>query len=176
LYTEKLVDLGSENSNGDNCLTVAAASNQLKIVMWLTHVYKPDINFQNAAKQSALAIAAYWGHSKMVQFLLTVPGIKIDHSGYFGVTALHQAAYYGHLNIVRVLVHAGADHKLIGDGKTPVCSAVFNNKIEIVQWFLRRKLVDLSNPNLMHTAECLGRLGIMKVLLQYGKQQHDVLP
>ena len=142
--------MGSENSNGDNCLTVAAASSQLKMIMWLTHVYKPDINFQNASKQSALLLASYWGNVKMVQFLLTVPGIKIDSFGYGGVTALHQAAYDGHLQIVRVLVHAGADCNLLGNGMTAVASAVFNNKIKEI---CNLKLLQIENCHfLLHSA------------------------
>lgn len=168
LFTEHLVDIGSENTNGDNCLTIATASNQLKMIMWLIHVHKPDLNFQNTDMQSVLVIAAYWGHVKIVQYLLTQPGIKINHPGYGGVTALHQAAYHGHLRIIRLLVKVGADCNLLGNGMTPVCSAVFNNKIKVVDWFLRHDLVDISDPQLMFIGASLGRIEIMKLMFKYG--------
>jgi len=107
-----------------------------------------DVN-QATTKESwtALCLAAKNGNGSVVKALLAhkgPPPIDLNQACPDQWTALNFASHFGHLEIVEWLVEAGASkEKPNREGFTPLAQAVSSDRLEVVQYLLKRG----ANPN-----------------------------
>jgi ankyrin repeat protein len=131
--------------NADDFVSAAAAGDEAKLQSFIQSGI--DINVTNKYGYSALMWAAGQGRSNIVQSLLS-RGAVIDKTSSDGSTALFFAAQEGRMNVVPLLLAKGASLKARkADGWTPFICAAAYNQVELLEFFLLEKGVDVEETD-----------------------------
>ena len=140
-----------------------------------------DINGINNSKENKtclLADVVADNNIDGVVALLSLPQLKIDtHSGN-GVTALRIACARGHESIVTLLLNAGANPNIIGEGgSTPFLRSMIYSRYTIVQKLLSYGIIDIKiqdskGHSALHHAAMLKKSGIICQLLMLGADKN----
>lgn len=136
------------------------------------------INDSNKNKACLLADVVKDNNIDGVIALLSLPQLKIDtHSGN-GVTALRIACARGYESIVTLLLNAGANPNIIGDGgSTPFLRSMVYSRCTIVQKLLSHGIIDIkiqdsNGHSALHHAAILKKSGIICQLLMLGADKN----
>jgi uncharacterized protein len=94
-----------------------------------------DVTSRDSFNGTGLIRAAERGYPRIVRRLLATD-IEVDHVNRLGWTALHEAIVLGdggpsHVRVVELLVDAGADVNLPGDGQSPLAQATSRGYTQI---------------------------------------------
>ena len=125
---------------------------------------------------TALMVASQLGHTEVVRTLLEA-GAPTQSQDIYGLTALHKAANRGRLEVVKVLLAASADPNLQSElGNTPLNNRLHNlpEALELTKTLLGAgadpNLPDYSQRTALHNAATVGRLEVVKVLVEAGAE------
>lgn len=135
-----------------------------------------DVNQTDADGRTALHIAASQGKLKISKMLVNDLGADINAKDRFGGTPIDDAVRMGHNQVVAFLAAKGAiggKTSTIPDDAAMACDAAANGNAECLRSLVKRKCninaaaQDKRTP--LHLAACLGKLPIVKILLEEGK-------
>lgn len=120
----------------------AAYFGYLEYVKRLVEAYHADIHTKDYYQNTPLHGAARQGHLEIVKYLMSL-GADAMSRNHLGYTPFQEAAARGHLNVVKLFV------KMVGNGftkideSTPLHSAAYTGKIQIVEFLIMHK----ADPN-----------------------------
>ncbi|XP_040012311.1 ankyrin repeat and death domain-containing protein 1B [Xiphias gladius] len=138
----KHLDLETDNSfdnkemllDGEKQFMEAAKRNDVETMKTLGRGL--NANARNVHNRTALHYAVAGKNKEAVQFLLQ-RRVKVDQKDKYGVAPIHLAAWFGSLEILKLLVQAGAEHKVENEeGQNIMHCAAINNHTEIVEYII----------------------------------------
>ncbi|XP_029367255.1 ankyrin repeat and death domain-containing protein 1A [Echeneis naucrates] len=95
-----------------------------------------NANAKNVHNRTALHYAVAGKNMEAVQLLLQ-RRVKVDQKDKYGVAPIHLAAWFGSLKILKLLVQAGAEHKVENEeGLNMMHCAAINNHTDIVEYII----------------------------------------
>ncbi|XP_071338846.1 ankyrin repeat and death domain-containing protein 1A isoform X2 [Trachinotus anak] len=112
----------------------AAKRNDVETMRTLGKGLNP--NAKNVHNRTALHYAVAGKNKEAVQLLLQ-RRVKVDQKDKYGVAPIHLAAWFGSLEILKLLVQAGAEHKVENEeGLNIMHCAAINNHTDIVEYII----------------------------------------
>ena len=183
LLLERGVDPNARRKNKDIPLHWAAFQGRLEIVqLLLNHGANPNAEDEDASTPLHKVSSGKYGsreHGVGIARLLLEHGVDIHARTKFHATALHRAAFSGKFDIVQLLLEHGANPNAENmHGEIPlhlVSRGKYDSKeysVGVVRQLLERDVdvnaLDKDRNTPLHTASCLGRLEIARVLLDRG--------
>eukprot|EP00126_Sphaerothecum_destruens_P012578 Sdes_comp21552_c0_seq1m20166 len=117
-----------------------ASQNGFEDIVLLLIQHGADINYEGIRFSTALMRASNEGHIDVVRVLLEC-GANVNYEGQTGDTALMNSIVGGHFDIFKLLINSGADinyEGLRGRGFTPLMSATFHQREEMVAYLISR--------------------------------------
>ena len=103
----------AEKQVEDNIFIMAAARNDIKVVMGYVDKGQELSVLHTELQYTALHAAADFGAAAVVEFLLTIGFNPNIRDARLGRTALHFAAQNGRSEIIRILLDNGADRSIV---------------------------------------------------------------
>jgi len=89
---------------------------------------------------------ASWKNYETIVKLLVDKKANLQHCDFQKRTPLHEAAFYGHMNLVTYFLDQGHPMDCLDDfGQTPLFRACDANRIEVIDYLIKRK----AEPNLL---------------------------
>ena len=170
-----LIDKGSDvdrrNSDGVNCLHIAAGNCHLHLCKILLEFYKLDLHLIDYNGWSVLHFAAKAGDLVLFQYLIG-KGSDVYRRNRDGMNCLHIAAEDGHLRLCKVLLeNYKLNLELIDDyGCSVLLCAAKSGNLALVQYLIEKggnvDIQDRNGMNILHIAANNGHLRLCKVLLE----------
>ena len=141
------IDVNVTDQESQSALYKAAMDGHVEIIEMLLKA-GGDPNIQTSQLFTPLMAAAYYGFTEVVRLLVTHQGIEADLTDNLDQTSLYKAAGEGHIEVVELLLNAGANVNHQTDEKwTPLQTAVYNKRPEIVKLLLNQNDIDLNATN-----------------------------
>ena len=169
-FADMGINIHVKDSNGMNCLHVAAFCGNLDLCKTLIDQQKFDVHMVDNYGRTAIHHSARYGSYELVKYFSDM-GTDINCKNNLGENCLHIAASYGHLILCKILIEKLSFDVHLSDnnGCTALHHSAASGSYELVRYFADMEsdigYKNIIGMNCLHIAAFHGHLDLCKTLI-----------